>query len=99
MVKLLMTWDIKPGRETAYLDFVTSEFAPGLSKLGLEPTEAWYTVYGEAPQILTGAATQDIETMREILSSRDWQLLRDRLLEYVTNFQFKIIRASGRFQL
>lgn len=99
MTKLLMTWDIKPGRETAYLDFITSEFAPGLMRLGLEPTEAWYTVYGDGPQILSSAAAQDIETIREILGGKDWQSLRDRLLAYVTNFDYKIIPASGRFQL
>lgn len=99
MMKLLMTWDIKPGRETAYLDFVTSEFAPGLMRLGLEPTEAWYTVYGEGPQILTGGVAQDVETMREVLASEEWQALRDRLLDYVTNFSYKVIPASGRFQL
>ncbi|MCZ7572773.1 MAG: hypothetical protein M5U01_29815 [Ardenticatenaceae bacterium] len=99
MMKLLMTWDIKPGRETAYLDFVTSEFAPGLMRLGLEPTEAWYTVYGEGPQILTGGVAQDIETMQDVLASEEWQALRDRLLDYVSNFNYKVIPASGRFQL
>lgn len=99
MMKLLMTWDIKPGRETAYLDFVTSEFAPGLMRLGLEPTEAWYTVYGEGPQILTGGVAQDMETMRDVLASEEWQGLRDRLLDYVSNFNYKVIPASGRFQL
>ncbi|HBY96518.1 MAG TPA: hypothetical protein DEP84_21680 [Chloroflexi bacterium] len=98
-MKLLMTWDIKPGRETAYLDFVTSEFAPGLMRLGLEPTEAWYTVYGEGPQILTGGVAQDIETMQDVLASEEWQALRDRLLDYVSNFNYKVIPASGRFQL
>lgn len=99
MMKLLMTWDIKPGRETAYLDFVTSEFAPGLMKLGLEPTEAWYTVYGEGPQILTGGVAQDMEAMQEVLSSEEWQALRDRLLDYVNNFSLKVVPATGRFQL
>lgn len=99
MMKLLMTWDIKPGRETAYLDFVTSEFAPGLMRLGLEPTEAWYTVYGEGPQILTGGVAQDMETMQDVLASEEWIALRDRLLDYVTNFSYKVIPASGRFQL
>jgi len=80
-MKLLMTWDIKPGRETAYLDFVTSEFAPGLVRLGIELVEGWYTVYGDGPQILMGG------------------LARERLEEYVTNFSYKVVPATGRFQL
>jgi hypothetical protein len=54
-----MSWDIKSGREQPYFEFVVREFAPGLMRLGLQPTEAWYTVYGEGPQILTGAVAED----------------------------------------
>jgi hypothetical protein len=99
MVKLLMSWDIKSGREQPYFEFVVREFAPGLMRLGLQPTEAWYTVYGKGPQIVTGAVTDDIETMRRIISSEDWRKLREQLLDYVTNFSQKVIEANGRFQL
>jgi hypothetical protein len=99
MVKLLMSWDIKSGREQPYFEFVVREFAPGLMRLGLQPTEAWYTVYGDGPQILTGAVADDMDTMRRILAGEDWKQLRERLLEYVSNFAQKIVNASGRFQL
>lgn len=99
MVKLLMKWDIKSGHEQPYFEFVMQEFAPGLMRLGLQPTEAWYTVYGQGPQILTGAVTDNMETMRRILSSAEWQQLRDRLLAHVANYSQKIVQASGRFQL
>jgi hypothetical protein len=99
MVKLLMNWDIKTGHEQSYFEFVMQEFAPGLMRLGLQPTEAWYTVYGRGPQILTGAVANDLPTMHQILESDDWRSLRDRLLEHVHNFSQKVIPASGRFQL
>jgi hypothetical protein len=99
MIKLLMKWDIKPGHEQSYFEFVMQEFAPGLMRLGLQPTEAWYTVYGKGPQFLTGVVTEDLATMRNILDGDEWHELRDRLLEYVTNFSHKIIQAMGRFQL
>lgn len=99
MVKLLMSWDIKAGREQPYFEFVVREFAPGLIRLGLQPTEAWYTIYGEGPQILTGGVTEDIDAMRKFLQSEDWHALQEKLLGYVTNYQQKVIPASGRFQL
>jgi hypothetical protein len=99
MVKLLMSWDIKPGSESEYFEFVVREFAPGIMKLGIQPTEAWYTVYGDGPQILTGAVAEDLPTMQSILDSKDWRSLREKLFEYVTDFNFKIVRATGRFQL
>jgi hypothetical protein len=99
MVKLLMTWDIRPGKESEYFEFVVQEFAPKLVRLGVQPTEAWYTVYGNAPQILTGAVTEDRKTMDAILNGEEWQALRDKLLNYVSNFNYKIVTATGNFQL
>ncbi len=99
MIKLLMSWDIKPGQEAAYFEFVVKEFLPGQMKLGLQPTEAWYTIQGNGPQMLTGAVTEDLETMRRILQSEDWRRLLERLLAYVVNYRQKIVRASGRFQI
>jgi hypothetical protein len=99
MYKLLMSWDLKAGREQAYFEFVVQEFAPGLMKLGLQPTEAWYTVYGKSPQILTGAVNKELETMREILAGDEWRQLRTRLLTYVANFEQKVVEDRSRFQL
>ncbi len=98
-VKLLMTWDILPGREQEYFEFVVREFVPGMQRLGIQPTEAWYTTYGDRPQILTGGVTEDLKQMEEALSTDDWEELRESLMEYVTNFEWKVVKASGGFQM
>ena len=99
MIKILMQWDIKSGRESAYLDFVSQELTPALMKLGVEPTEVWYTYWGEGPQILTGLAAENMEAARKMLKDPEWTRLYQRLLEYVINFEYKLVPASGRFQL
>jgi hypothetical protein len=99
MVKLLMSWDIKPGRDAEYFEFVVREFVPGLTRLGLQPTEAWFTIYGECPQVLTGGITEDLDDMQRILGSKEWQQLHSHLLDMVVNYQQKIVRATGPLQL
>jgi len=99
VIKLLMTWDIRPDMEKEYFEFVMKEFAPGLMRLGLQPTEAWYTLYGSAPQIMTAGVTDNVEEMRQLLESAEWEDLKGRLLEYVTNFEYKVVPATGRFQV
>jgi hypothetical protein len=94
-----MSWDILPGKEQTYFEFAMKTFAPELMKMGWQPTEAWYTLYGEGPQIMTAGVTDSVENMREILGSREWNELRDSLLEYVTNFAYKVVPATGRFQI
>jgi hypothetical protein len=99
MVKLLMSWDIRPGQESEYFEFVVREFAPGIMRLGIRPTEAWYTVYGNGPQILTGGVAEDLQTMQQILITNEWKELHEKLMSFVVNFQQKIVAATGRFQL
>ena len=98
-VKLLMSWDILPGQEQTYFEFAMQTFAPALIKLGWQPTEAWYTLYGEGPQMLTGGITDSADKMRRILESNEWEDLQEQLLEYVTNFEYKVVPATGRFQM
>ncbi len=99
MMKLLMSWNIRPGREAEYFEFVVKEFAPRLMSLGLRPTEAWYTVYGDCAQILTGNVAPDAQTIAAIMNTNDWHELRDKLEEYVTDYSQKVVRAAGKFQL
>jgi len=98
-MKLLMSWNIRTGREAEYFEFVVKEFAPGLMRLGLQPTEAWYTVYGDCPQILTGSVAEDIQAIQHVLSSDEWHELMDKLGVYVTDYRQKIVQATGGFQL
>jgi hypothetical protein len=99
IVKLLMSWDLKPGSESDYFEFSVREFIPGMMKLGIQPTEAWYTTFGDGPQILIGGVTEDLPTMQSVLASEDWRKLQKQLFDYVSHFNFKIVRATGKFQL
>jgi hypothetical protein len=98
-VKLLMTWDIKPGLDQEYFEFMVREWVPGITRLGLEPTESWFAVYGECPQIMNGGIANDLPSMRNILESDDWQQLHDQLMQFVDNYEHKVVRATGYFQL
>lgn len=99
MFKLLMFWNIRPGREGDYFEFVVREFGPGLIKLGVRPTDAWYTQYGDRPQIIHGGVVDDLESLQRALASDEWRSLKEKLLTYVTDYSQKIVRASGEFQL
>lgn len=88
-----------PGREQEYFEFLVREFVPGLQKLGVQPTEAWYTTYGDSPQMLTAFVANNMKMMREALETEEWATLSDRLFEFVTNFNAKVVKATGGFQM
>jgi hypothetical protein len=97
-VKLIMTWDIAPEREQEYFEFVVREFIPGVQRLGLDLQDAWATVFGERPQILVAAVLHSLDKAYSILNSSEWQSLHNQLMDFVINYEQKIVPASGSFQ-
>ncbi|NJN80660.1 MAG: hypothetical protein HC797_09440 [Anaerolineales bacterium] len=97
-VKVIMTWDIAAERDQEYFEFIIGEFVPGVQKLGLQPAEAWATLYGAYPQIQVGLLASDAPQAREILSSNDWTILQERLFGYVKNYSHKIVPVRTGFQ-
>jgi len=98
-VKLIMTWDILAGREQEYFEFVVRDFIPGMQKLGLDVSDAWFTMYGEQPQIMAAAQMSNLASLNNVLASNEWQELTRLLLDYVENFQHKIVPAKAGFQI
>ena len=99
LTKLIMTWDIIPGQEQAYIQYNTREFVPRLMKLGLQPMDSWYTIYGKAPQIMAGWVHEDADSIRRAVESDEWNELREELRDYVHNFRVKITPVTGMFQM
>lgn len=97
-VKLLMSWDILPEREQEYFEFVVREFIPGVQRMGFELSDAWATVFGPQPQILVGAVAPSQAKARQILQSTEWKSLQNQLMDFVRNYNDKIVNMRGGFQ-
>lgn len=98
-IRLLLLYDILPGRDQDYFEFLVRELVPGLARLGIQPNENWYTQFGSDPQILLGGIAEDAATLQKALTSKDWDALKGRLSDYVTNIQERIVRMSPYFPL
>jgi len=98
-VKLLMSWDILPGREEDYFEFHIRKFVPALEGLGVALSEAWLTVYGEQPRLLAEAKIPDLGSAKQVLDSGAWGDLGLQMQDLVENFEYKVIPARSGFQL
>lgn len=96
--KLIMTWDINPEHEQDYFEFVVREFLPQVQKLGFQLSDAWITVYGNQPQIMVGVMQPSIAQIQQVMNSDQWAALISKLLGFVTNYEWKVVPASGGFQ-
>ena len=93
-----MTWDIAPDHEEDYFEFVIGEFVPGIQRLGLQPVEAWATIYGDYPQIQVGILADDLNGAQRALRSGGWKEIQEKLFNLVKDFSFKIVPAKAGFQ-
>lgn len=97
-VKLLLAYDIKPGRENAYRRFVLEELLPQAQQLGLVPTDAWHTAYGPYPQRLIGFVADDLATAQAARASEGWEQLMRKLEAYAMHIQQRLVPFRGGFQ-
>ena len=98
-VKLLMSWDILPGREEDYFEFHIRKFIPLLKELDLSLNEAWLKVYGEGPRLMAEAVIPDLKRANQVLDSDGWKDLSLELEDFVENFDYKVIPALTRWQI
>jgi hypothetical protein len=97
--KVLLTWNIQSGIEREQFQRIRI-FVSKLSGLGLDLADAWYTAYGDAPQVLLGivpAGGQD-DQLQNILDSEEWGEILSELKPYIRDYRQRIVKIEGQFQ-
>lgn len=97
-VKLLLSYNIRPGKENAYRRFVLEDLLPKAQEIGLTPTDAWHTAYGNYPTRLLGFVADDLDVAHAALASDEWQALLSRLESYAAGLSQRLVRFQGGFQ-
>jgi len=98
-VKLILTYDILETTEEQYYQFMTSEFLVWLQEQGLVLTDVWHTMYGDYPMRTVGLVAEDEADLAAVLDSAEWHEFESRLLEFVTNYERRIVPFRGDFQI
>ncbi len=99
LYKLILTYDIRPNSGQEYYQFVLGKYVPAVQQMGLEMMEAWTASYGDVPNRTLAFVSRDHETMMDLLSDEEWIDLNDELLEFVTDFDYKVVNYRQGFQL
>jgi hypothetical protein len=56
-------------------------------------------MYGNHPQISAGAQIANQQDLSNLLDSTEWLTLTERLMNFVTDFSYKIVPARKGFQM
>lgn len=97
--KLLLSYNIQPDKSQDYYQFIMGRYIPEMQAKGLEISEAWYTAYGDYPNRLVGFICRDRDTMTNLVDDESWLELNDELIEFVDDFDYKVIPYRVGFQL
>lgn len=94
MLKVMITYDMREGREQESQEYLVNKLAPGLAKLGFRVTEVLYTVWGSSPQITSGGEIEDIDKARAIFLSPEWKKLASGMDELTENFKVRVVKST-----
>jgi hypothetical protein len=98
-MKLMLSYNINAEDAQAYYEFVLSRYIPVMQTMGLELSEAWHTAFGNYPNRLICFVCDDRETMATALDNEIWDTLNEQLMEYVSEFSYKVIPYKLGFQI
>lgn len=96
--KLLLCYDIKPGMQSLYYQYVVREFVPALNEMEIYISAAWHTAYGEYPIRQIDFVADSMETLQAAFETGDWAQAEKRLKSFTTHYTTKIIPYRVGFQ-
>jgi hypothetical protein len=93
MLKVLISYDMRAGKEQECQDYLVNKMAPGLAKMGFRIADVQYTIWGDAPQIVSGGEVEDVEQARKIFLSNPWEKLAAGMTGLTENFKVRLVRG------
>ena len=89
-------WDVAPGKQNAYSDFVMTSYNPTLERLGIKLVGGYYVAVGMGPRIIAVGLTKSLHELEQALTTAEYQDITSRLMEFVTHYHSKILAPTGR---
>lgn len=91
-------WDVIPGSYDAYSDFVSNEYNPALSRLGIEVIGGFYVAVGEGPRIVAVSAVDRQENLVNALIQSEYRIISNKLFQHICNYSNRVWVPSGNIQ-
>jgi hypothetical protein len=97
MVQVLISFDLRPGLDQEYSDFVVKTGVPfWRSQPGLLAMRGYRNVLGSSPLIVAEADCESLEAAMRILASPEYHALVDQQARFVTNRSVLLLAPTGR---
>ncbi|GAC1548897.1 MAG: hypothetical protein NVS2B7_24960 [Herpetosiphon sp.] len=98
-IKVIMTWNIKEGKQQEYIEFAVGELGPSLNGLGMQISEVWYTIAGDNPEMVVLGVMANKTQAQRLFNGDEWRALETTLEQYVENIKVKFRAPHAPFQM
>lgn len=93
-------FNIIPGKEEKYAEFVINDHLPTMEKVGIKMTGGWHVVVGPGPYIVAEGTARNIVDIAKALESDEYKRIANILTStYVTDYSSRILAPTGRIEL
>lgn len=93
-------FNILPGMEPAYREFLEAEFIPVMERLGIKVTNIWKAIIGSGPFINVEGTSPRIEEIAKTIATDEYRALTRTLKSrYVTDYQSRILAPTRRVEV
>ncbi|NTU60566.1 MAG: hypothetical protein HGA98_05865 [Deltaproteobacteria bacterium] len=92
-------WDVVPGRENEYSNFVSTKYNPTLERVGIHLVGGYYVAVGMGPRVIAVGVTQSLLELERALESDEYQSITNSLLRNVKHYHSKILVPTGRVEV
>jgi hypothetical protein len=97
MVQILISFDVLPGVQEAYHDFVLSTGVPfWMNQTDVLAVRGFRNILGSHPQIIAQVDCEDLEAAIRILSSPEYRAIVEEQSKFVTNRLIWLLEPTGR---
>ena len=91
-------WDVMPGKNDQYSQFITNEYNPGLESTGIRLVGGYYVAVGQGPRIVAVSVVDNVDNLKAALASDKFRGLTNTLHQYIWKYSSKVWAPSGRIQ-
>lgn len=93
-------WNIIPGMEKEYTEFIKAEYLPVMDKLKAPVTGGWRVVVGSGPYIVSESSARNIVDIAKAVEAQEYRAaLKTLKSRYVTDFQSRVLAPTGRIDI
>jgi len=91
-----LSWDIIPGNEEEYTDFIAKTFLPETTAMGLIPVGGYYVEVGAGPRVIGVNSCENQQELAGIVMSQRFKDLILKLKMMVYNYRTAVLEPTGR---